>query len=104
MRHPNTIVLSPGVGLLLDYVIDGRPLAVHLRSRGRKDTDFLSPFRSIPSEFQSNVANWLLLRAQPPFPSGRVPLLFCPACGDIECGAVTVSVERTDGVFQWKDF
>lgn len=33
----------------------------------------------------------------------RVPLLMCP-CGDLQCGAVTVRLSRTDDAVQWTDW
>jgi hypothetical protein len=104
MRHANKIELRPSVGSLLDYVIDGRPLVVHLRSRGRKDTDFISPFGVTSCGFESRVASWLLLRTKPDLPTGRIPLLFCPRCGDLGCGAVTAVVQQADHCFVWRDF
>jgi hypothetical protein len=104
VRHTNKIELHPSCGSHLDYVIDGRSLLVYLRSRGRKDTDFTSPFGRTTCEFESRVASWLLLREKPPFSTGRVPLLFCPTCADLGCGAVTVVIERIDDFFVWRDF
>src|SRR6478736_1306610 len=98
MGHTNKIELRPGAGSVLDYIIDGRPLLMHLRSRGCKDTDFISPFGG-SCEFESRVASWLLLRSKAPFPNGRIPLLVCPRCGDLGCGAVTVAIERVDDCF-----
>jgi len=104
MRHTNKIELRPSVGSLLDYVIDGQSLLVHLRSRGCKDTDFTSPFGRTSCEFESRVAGWLLLRAKSDLRTGRIPLLFCPTCADLGCGAVTAAVEHIDDCFVWKDF
>ena len=104
MRPANKIELLPTVGRLLDYVIDGRSMVLHLRSRGRKDTDFISPFGVTSCEQESRVASWLLLRSKSPLPTGRIPLLFCPRCADLGCGAVTAVVEHVDDCFVWKDF
>jgi hypothetical protein len=104
MRHANKIELCQRVGSLLDYVIDGRALAAHLHSRGHEAIDFVSPFGTTSREFESRVASWLLLRASPPLPTGRIPLMFCPRCGDLGCGAVSAVIERADGCFFWKDF
>lgn len=38
------------------------------------------------------------------FPDGRVGVLVCEQCGDLECGALSAEVQIADGVVRWKDF
>lgn len=38
------------------------------------------------------------------FPDGRVAVLVCEECGDLECGALSVRVKRQAGVVGWSDF
>jgi hypothetical protein len=49
-------------------------------------------------------ARQLLLREESDFASGRVPLFVCECCADLECGALTVAVERRDQAILWRDF
>jgi hypothetical protein len=37
-------------------------------------------------------------------PDGRVPIYVCPECGDLGCGAVTVSIDHGADVVTWADF
>ena len=46
----------------------------------------------------------LLLKQPTPLETGRVMIYVCAECGDIGCGAVTASVEKTADHFVWKDF
>jgi hypothetical protein len=42
--------------------------------------------------------------APPDFPPDRVAIYVCPECGDLGCGAMTVSVSRDAEVITWSDF
>jgi len=48
-------------------------------------------------------ARQLCLKCPSDFVSGRVPLYVC-RCGDLECGALTVSVTEQDGTVEWAEF
>ncbi|KRC62308.1 hypothetical protein ASE14_00170 [Agromyces sp. Root81] len=37
------------------------------------------------------------------FPDGRTAILFCGACGDIWCGAISTRVEVADDSVAWRD-
>lgn len=49
-------------------------------------------------------AKQLLLKEDSELESKRVPLYVCNCCGDLGCGALTVSVEKNDDHFIWSDF
>ena len=49
-------------------------------------------------------ARQLLLKSPSDFESGRVPLYVCELCGDLECGALTVRVDRTESGYRWSEF
>ncbi|MFC7164448.1 hypothetical protein ACFQL5_19350, partial [Aquipuribacter hungaricus] len=36
--------------------------------------------------------------------TGRVPVFVCSVCGDLDCGATTVAVERTADTVAWRNF
>jgi len=40
--------------------------------------------------------------AEPGLESGEVPLLICPACGDLDCGAVVARVEVDADTVTWR--
>ncbi len=46
----------------------------------------------------------LLRKEKSGIADGRVMLYVCPECGDIECGAVTVKIERFDREIRWHSF
>jgi hypothetical protein len=82
----------------LDFVVDGVPLS------SRFDVDLISPFGWLDVEEQEASIARLLTDRPPDLPNGRSALYVCPECGDLGCGAVTLSVERGPGVFIWKNF
>jgi hypothetical protein len=83
----------------LDFMVDGRSVE-----------DLLRPGTNIgvlgwgdPAVERASIG-LLLGRDTPPFASGRVPLFVCAACGDLDCGAVAVRVERTHAGVEWSSF
>ncbi|HYE72789.1 MAG TPA: hypothetical protein VEF04_05635, partial [Blastocatellia bacterium] len=36
--------------------------------------------------------------------SGRIPIYVCAECGELECGAVTVKIDKVADNFVWSDF
>jgi hypothetical protein len=46
----------------------------------------------------------LLLTSEADFPNERRSLFVCAECGDLGCGAVTLSVTRVGGKVVWSDF
>jgi hypothetical protein len=51
-----------------------------------------------------SYARQLLLKEPSELDSKRVPLYVCNCCGDLGCGALTVTIEKVDGYFIWNDF
>lgn len=82
----------------LDFTIDGVPLSTLF------DADFISPFGWFPPNEQTEIVDRLLGKLPPDLPHHRTSLYICPECGDLGCGAVTVSVQREAGIIIWKDF
>ena len=53
---------------------------------------------------EASAIRRLLLR-EPPEPWFHNPELYvCRECADLDCGAITVRVERSDGFFTWREF
>lgn len=82
----------------LEYLVDGRPLS-KLVDRG----GHIGAFGWLDRRTEGLFARWLLLEVPSVLPEGRVPLYVCSECGDLGCGAVTVSVEKTPESFVWRD-
>jgi hypothetical protein len=80
----------------LDFVVDGRSLEELLRPG---DNIGVLGWGDHAAERAS--IELLMGRRTPPFASGRVPLFVCAACGELDCGAVAVRVERTYAGTKW---
>ena len=76
----------------LDFVIDGVALSSLL------DVDFISPFGWLNADTEKASIDRLLRQSPPDMAHDRTSLYICPECGDLGCGAVTVSVEHGDHV------
>lgn len=95
----------------LDWTIDGQPLRDRLafaNGRACENITFLTegsygdPFaieslRALLLENESGFDPWVQ------FTDGRAGLLFCPQCGDLECGAVSADVRFTRDAVEWRD-
>ena len=81
----------------LDFVIDGVALSSLVG-------DFISPFGWLDANEESASLDRLLRKSPPDVAGGRTTLYICPECGDLGCGAITLSVQSEPGVIIWKDF
>ena len=66
--------------------------------------DFVGVIGSFKSEFDKEAVSQLLLKEKSELHSGRIPIYVCPECGELECGAITISIEENAETFTWKDF
>ena len=82
----------------LDFIVDGVALSSLF------DADFISPFGWLDANEQSASIDRLLRKSPPDVSGGRITLYICPECGDLGCGAVTLSVQSEAGVIIWRDF
>ena len=82
-------------GWVVDYLIDGQSLFERCTKRMPGEA-FLSP---ITYSIEEDV----LLPEQPPDLDGRVAIFVCWVCGDLDCGAVTVVIERDGDEIVWRD-
>ena len=90
----------------LDFAIDGRPL----RETLQVETDLAA----IEQETTLLRADWphaaseqidrLTLAAPGEFKDGRVALLLCPVCGDVDCGTVSARISIEADTVIWEDF
>ena len=82
----------------LDFVIDGASLC------SRFDADFIPPLGWFTVEAQVATIERLCRKMPPDLARNRTTLCICPECGDLGCGAISLSVEGGAGVIEWKDF
>ena len=85
----------------LDLVVDGRSLFDALRARG---FDVISCLGWGPPAWQSEAAERLLRKRPPDLPNERTSLFICPECGDLECGAISITLRRDQDAIVWQDF
>ncbi|CAG1013362.1 hypothetical protein ANRL4_04913 [Anaerolineae bacterium] len=83
----------------LDFVIDGQSLGDLLNSG-----DYIGCLGWLPVDVEQQSIDELLLKRRSELTSGRYRLYICPECGDLDCGAITVQIEKTADQFMWKDF
>ncbi|MBW0253886.1 hypothetical protein [Cellulomonas sp. PS-H5] len=96
--------------------VDGVPVRRLLRFDDPEDVDLdvegLGPagdnlpvfVRRRPTPWVDDVLALLGERPAARLDAGRVPLFVCRACGDLECGAITMRVERDASTVAWRDF
>lgn len=82
----------------LDFVVDG----CSLYQQFAYQFDLISCLGWISPEEDELAAERLLAQA-PPDVDGRVSIYVCPACADLDCGAVTVLVQRAGDELLWTD-
>lgn len=82
----------------LDFVIDGVPLSSLVVA------DFITPFGWLDEGEHKAGVDRLLRKSPPDMADGRTSLYICPECGDLGCGAVTLSIQREADAIIWKDF
>lgn len=94
----------------LDWMIDGRPLREHVRSGDGSvpgEVTVLQNDRSALGVGRSLLQSLLGLPARGAFdvamPDGRIALLFCPTCFDLDCATLTAEVEFSDRCVKWRD-
>jgi len=85
----------------LDVVVNGTSLWECLGKRH----DMVSVLcRDFAQPESSTAVDRLLLKSEADFPNDRRSLFVCAECGDLGCGAVTLSVRRVGGKVVWSDF
>ena len=87
-----------------DFLVNGESLLSYIVKADGGHSDFMGCFVKGFSEQNEKMTATLLALTEPHTVSGRVPLYVCPECGDIGCGAITVTIEKTAEHFVWKDF
>jgi hypothetical protein len=84
----------------LDYIVDGRSLW----SDHRVGLEFheISPLGWLPVSADNDAAARLVLEA-PPDLGERTAIFVCASCGALDCGAVSVVIERDGDDIVWRD-
>lgn len=80
-----------------DFVIDGRSL--HEQTAAG---DMIGCLGWGLADYESGIIGQLLGETASDLQGGRVMIYVCPECGDLGCGALTVSVVRVEGRIRWQ--
>jgi hypothetical protein len=89
-----------------DFAIDGVPLRDRLRvpaDYGAVQQETTALRRDWPQAAIEQIDK-LCLDAPGDFEDGRVAILVCPVCGDIDCGAVSARIAIGESTVVWEDF
>lgn len=82
-----------------DLIIDGQSLF-----RMLKKHDLIPALGWGSEEYQRQMIDYFLLKQLHPISYYRYPILVCPWCGDVECGFISVWIERDGDNVVWKEF
>jgi hypothetical protein len=82
----------------LDFVVDGDPLSEKVGG------DLASCLGWFVPEQNAKAIHRLMLKEPADLPNNRYSLYVCPECGDLDCGAVSVAIERAGDKIIWRDF
>ncbi len=80
----------------LDFVINGQSLY-------EKFDGLISPLGWGPIEENRNAVARFLCEAEPDFPNNRTSVYICQVCGGLDCGAISVVIERAGDHIIWRD-
>lgn len=96
----------------LDWTIDGRPLRDYFPDdageAGPETTSLVaSPVQGTTNLGMSNLHHLLGTRATAAgwdtFDDGRIALLFCPTCADLDCATLSCELVITPSTVEWRD-
>jgi hypothetical protein len=85
----------------LDFLIDNASLVKTVHEQDLV-TDLNRAW--LPGGVASAIETLLGRRPAPGLSEGRIPLLVCGECGDLECGAVTAALDVGASEVTWSDF
>ena len=83
----------------LDFVVDGASLADRLKAG-----DYIGCLGWGDTTVEASSLQQLMGNEPSELPEGRMMIYVCPECGDLGCGAVTVTVRREGDEIVWDSF
>ena len=82
-----------------DFIVNGKSLFEIFG-----EPDLVGTIGSFGKEVNIEAVNLLLLKKYSELKSKRIPIYICPECGDLGCGAITISIVKKDKSFIWSSF
>lgn len=83
-----------------DLAVDGVPLSLKMR----RVQDLVSRLGWGTAAAHDETLAILMLEKEADFPDGRRAVYVCAECGDLDCGCVTIIIERVGNTVVWRDF
>jgi hypothetical protein len=81
----------------LDFMVGENPLYPTMGDR-------ITPLGWLGSDLERKAVYRLLRKEPSDFPENRNSIYICPECAQLDCGAVTVVIERVGDDIVWRDF
>jgi hypothetical protein len=85
----------------VDFLVDGQSLYELLLV---DKLDLVGRFSKGAQTWNEESADIFLAKQPADLENGRTMLYVCPECGDIGCGAITLTIIESDDVYSWTEF
>ena len=85
----------------VDFLVNGQSLYELLSAHS---FDLVGRFWQGDRAWNEESANIFLTKQSADLENGRTMLYVCPECGDIGCGAITVTIIKSDNSYTWTEF
>jgi hypothetical protein len=84
-----------------DFLVNGQSLYELLSAHS---FDLVGRFWQGDRAWNEESANIFLTKQSADLENGHTMLYVCPECGDIGCGAITVTIIKSDNSYSWTEF
>jgi hypothetical protein len=85
----------------VDFLVNGQSLYELLSAHS---LDLVGRFWQGAQSWSGESANIFLTKQSADLENGRIMLYVCPECGDIGCGAITMTIIKSDNSYTWAGF
>ena len=85
----------------VDFLVNGQSLYELLSAHS---LDLVGRFSQGNRAWNEESANIFLTKQSADIENSRIMLYVCPECGDIGCGAITVTIIKSDNSYAWTEF
>ncbi|MFD2328950.1 oxidoreductase [Cohnella sp. GCM10020058] len=98
-RYGEDVSIEENKTVFADLIIDSISLYQRL-----KEYDFVPAFGWGKDEQQQLTIDYFLFKYPFEFKYHRYPILICPQCGDLECGYISVAIDKESDIVEWSNF
>lgn len=82
-----------------DLVIDSVSLYQRL-----KEYDLVPAFGYGNADQQKLITDYYLFKCPFDYKYHRYPIMICPQCGDLDCGYISVAIDKEADIVEWSNF